>query len=118
MWHDYEPGEPLFVWVTAVYIGAWEEARPWNASKIKRDITGNGSLEGLTAASRHLLAFCRSLGVNETLVIEGSDTRRIRAYRRLIRQHEGFTEGVNPDTGEDTIMYRNPKHWIWKHEEE
>lgn len=85
----------LVLWYTLLYIGdgmkgykRWLKAKNYNEEKAINGIIG---LKGLRFALQMLLSLQQQLKENELIVITGSDSKRYRAYRYLLR-YEAFEE--------------------------
>jgi hypothetical protein len=103
----------FYQWKVGLFIGKNRKQANiwWNKNpKYKREIsTGDCGLTGLRCALTHILHFANELGFNEELVIEGSDWRRILAYRYLKRY--GFVDFLSEDNELVGYGIRNPEYW-------
>lgn len=97
----------IYLWIVTVHIGNhWRESGRYQYKKNR--ITGRSGLEGLRAALRVIRSVTPVMDYRDEMQIAGSDERRNKAYRYLLR-YPGFVDG-----GNGLIGYRNPELYYWK----
>lgn len=107
-------GNICYIWTVAVHVGKTRKsANKWYHRWSKKDanrVTGDGCLYALRQALAYIRVFVSDImGIHDELRISGSDAKRNRVWRYLLRYPGFLVDASNPFV----ILARNPNIYVF-----